>query len=331
MAKALANSYLSKRKSRHSIDISKIKWTQWYTETNSDLLQAYSNIEKALTDVLQVLESTNKNYPDEVIETLNHLFGETNAPTRILRVPRSIEECQNLEAVCGQSIQALEAGVFGLLDRAALSALHMVNVDKKAKAWPADMQTQFEDNFLKVVSSLVNAAQFIMFWIGVAQVIFVFRSEQSDIQEVIDKIQNFQNDSTLRVKKAQFDLNPDTRGGAYRVYYLKAKAVLSGLIDEYDKRLEKWGQIREDAQAILENTFTIRADDLQGRFRYIDQIDVNPRLQEKYLPIFQTGHDLEHKFLQLYKNDLNICERLDKDVIRTGIEEKLEELTRDLN
>ena len=105
MAKSLANSYLSKRNKRHSIDSSKIKWTQSYTDTSSDLLQASSEIEKALTDVLQALESTTKNYPDEIIESLNDLFGETNSPTKVLRFPRTIGECQALEAKCGESIK----------------------------------------------------------------------------------------------------------------------------------------------------------------------------------------------------------------------------------
>ena len=100
MAKSLANSYLAKRKLRHSIDSTKIKWTQSYTETNSDLLQASSEIEKALTDVLQTLESTNKNYPEEIIVFLNELFGETNAPAKALRFPRTIEECQAIKATC---------------------------------------------------------------------------------------------------------------------------------------------------------------------------------------------------------------------------------------
>ena len=197
MAKSLANSYLSKRKKRHPIDSTKIKWTQSYTETNSDLLQASSEIEKALTDVLQTLESTNKNYPDEIIEFLNELFGETNSPAKALRFPRTIEECQALEATCGESLVVLQSRVYGLLDRAALSTLRMVAEDNKTKAWSADMQNLFEDGFVKMISSMTNAAQFVAFWLYVAQVILAFRSEQADLQVMIDKIQNYELDGTL--------------------------------------------------------------------------------------------------------------------------------------
>ena len=151
MAKSLANSYLVKRKQRHPIVSTKIKWTQSYTDTNGDLLEAETEIEKSLTEVLQTLESTNKNYPEEIIVYLNELFGETNAPTKALRFPRTIEECQRIEATCGESLVALQSRVYGLLDRAALSTLRMVAEDNKTKAWSADMQNLFEDGFLKVI------------------------------------------------------------------------------------------------------------------------------------------------------------------------------------
>ena len=140
MAKSLANSYLAKRKLRHSIDLSKIKWTQTYTDTNGDLLEAETEIEKSLTEVLQTLESTNKNYPEEIVVYLNELFGETSAPTKALRFPRTIEECQRIEATCGDSLRALQSKVYGLLDRAALSTLRMVADDNKTKAWSDEMQ-----------------------------------------------------------------------------------------------------------------------------------------------------------------------------------------------
>ena len=112
MAKALANSYLAQRKKRHSIDSSKIKWTQTITETNSDLLMASTEIENALISVLQSLDSTTKDYPQEIKKSLDDLFGETNSPLKILKIPKSSEECKNLEAVTADSILVLETTVF---------------------------------------------------------------------------------------------------------------------------------------------------------------------------------------------------------------------------
>ena len=117
MAKSLANAYLAKRRQRHSIDLSKVKWTQTYTDTNGDLLEAETEIEKSLTEVLQTLESTNKNYPEEIMVYLNELFGETSAPTKALRFPRTIEECQRIEATCGDSLRALQSKVYSSKQR----------------------------------------------------------------------------------------------------------------------------------------------------------------------------------------------------------------------
>ena len=60
------------------------------------------------------------------------------------------------------------------------------------------------------------------------------------------------------------------------------------------------------------------------------EIEVNARLREKYLPVFKIGPNLVVLLLQFHTNDLNIFGRLDKELTRCGVDDKIEDLTRNL-
>ena len=90
MAKVLAQSYLQLRKERHSVDATKVRWTQSFTDTNNDLIKASREVENVLGSVLRALESTTKDYPQDVKNSLDELFGETNSPLKILKVPNNL-------------------------------------------------------------------------------------------------------------------------------------------------------------------------------------------------------------------------------------------------
>ena len=93
----------------------------------------------------------------------------------------------------------------------------------------------------------------------------MFRSEQCDLLDLTAQIESYEIDKILRIQKIQHDLESDASSGAYRVIYLKERATLLELINNYEKALNTWEQLRVNAEQLVENTFKMRDEDLHKK------------------------------------------------------------------